>query len=147
MRITKQRISGATIRVVFNKETIALKTNAKGYVELDTKNLKAGSYSIKASSSSLSISKKITVKPLLITKNVSKKKAATIKYTAKLVNNKGKIVKNKKITFKLKGKTYTAKTNAKGIATVSLKNLKVGKYTINTIYGKSSVKNTITVKK
>ena len=140
-------ISGATIRVVFNKNTIALKTNAKGYVELDTKNLKAGSYSIKASSSSLSISKKITVKPLLITKNVSKKKAATIKYTAKLVNNKGKIVKNKKITFKLKGKTYTAKTNAKGIATVSLKNLKVGKYTINTIYGKSSVKNTITVKK
>ena len=140
-------ISDATIKVVFNKQTIPLKTNSKGYVELDTKNLKAGTYTIKATSSSLSVSKKITVKPLLITKNLSKKKAATIKFTAKLVNNKGKIVKNKKITFKLKGKTYTAKTNAKGIATVSLKNLKVGKYTINTIYGKSNVKNTITVKK
>ena len=49
--------------------------------------------------------------------------------------------------FKVKGKSYTAKTNSKGIATLSLKDLKVGKYTINTIYGKSSVKNTITIKK
>lgn len=140
-------IGGATIRVVFNKKTIPLTTNTKGYVELDTKNLNVGKYTIKATSSSLSISKKITVKPLIITKNLSKKKAKTIKFTAKLVNNKGKIVKNKKITFKLKGKTYTAKTNSKGIATVSLKNLKVDKYTITSKYGKSSVKNTITIKK
>lgn len=140
-------ISGATIRVTFNKKTIALTTNTGGYVELDTKNLNVGKYTIKAVTSSLSISKKITVKPLIVTKNLSKKKAKTVKFTAKLLNNNGKIVKNKKITFKLNGKTYMAKTNSKGIATVSLKNLKVGKYTITAIYGKSSVKNTITIKK
>ena len=140
-------VSGAVVHVVFNKQKIDLKTNAKGYVSLDAKNLPAGKYTIKATCNSMSISKKITVKPLLITKNISKKKAKTVKFTAKLINNKGKILKNKKVSFKFKGKTYTAKTSSKGIATLSLKNLKVGKYTIQTSYGKSTVKNTITIKK
>ncbi|WP_458403815.1 hypothetical protein [Methanobrevibacter sp.] len=140
-------VSGAIITIKFGKQNLKLKTNSKGYVELDTKGLGVGKYTIKATCNSLSVSKKITVKPLLITKNLSKKKAKTIKYTAKLVNTKGKIVKNKKITFKLNGKTYAAKTNSKGIATISLKNLKVGKHSITTSYGKSTVKNTITIKK
>lgn len=139
-------VTGATVTVTFMKQKIQLKTN-NGYVELGTKDIKVGTYAIKATCNGLSISKKIVVKPLLITKNLSKKKAKTIKYTAKLVNNKGKVVSGKKITFKLSGKTYTAKTNKKGIATVSLKNLKVGKHKITTSYGKSVVKNTITIKK
>ena len=57
------------------------------------------------------------------------------------------ILKNKKITFKFKGKKYTAKTNKKGIATLSLKSLKVGKYTITSTYGGCTVKNTIQIKK
>jgi hypothetical protein len=138
---------GAIINVEFNKNIIPLKTDSNGCVKLDTKDLNVGKYSIKATCNSLSVSKKITVKPVLITKDISKKKAKTVKFTAKLLNNKGKILKNKKITFKFKGKTYSAKTNSKGIATLSLKNLKVGKYTINSIYGKSNVKNTITIKK
>ena len=48
-------------------------------------------------------------------------------------------------TFKFKEKTYNVKTNSKGIAKISLKNLKVGKYKIYSIYTKSKIKNTITV--
>ena len=140
-------ISGAIVKIVFSKQTITLKTNGKGIIELATKDLPVGKYTIKASCSSLSISKTITVKTLLVTKNLSKKKAKTIKFTAKLLNNKGKIVKNKQVTFKINGKTIKAKTNNKGVATASLTNLKVGKHTITTSYGKCSVKNTITVKK
>lgn len=140
-------VEGATINVVFNKNTFGLKTNKNGYVELDTKGLAVGNYVIKATCNGLSVSKKIVVKALIVAKDISKKKAKTIKFTAKLVNNKGKAVSNKKLTFKFKGKTYTAKTNKNGIAAVSLKNLKVGKYTIETSYGKSSVKNKITIKK
>lgn len=140
-------ISGATVNVLFNKQTIPLKTNEKGYISLDTKELGVGTYKISATCNSLSVSKKITVKPLLVTKNISKKKANKIKFTAKLLNNKGKIVKNKKVTFKINGKTIKAKTNNKGIATATLTNLKVGKHKITTSYGKSSVKNTITIKK
>ena len=68
-------------------------------------------------------------------------------FSAKLVNSKGKVVKGKKITFKIKGKTYKVKTNNKGIATLKIKNLKVGKYIIKSIYGKSTIKNTIKIRK
>ena len=84
---------------------------------------------------------------MLTAKNISKKKAKKVKFSAKLVNSKGKAVKGKKITFKIKGKTYKVKTNKKGQATLTLKNLKVGKYKITTKYGKSTIKNTIKIKK
>ena len=51
------------------------------------------------------------------------------------------------LNFKFKGKTYKRKTNSKGIATLSLKNLKKGKYTIYSTYGKLTVKNRIKVTK
>ena len=85
------------------------------------------------------------VKPTVITKNITKKKATTIKFTAKLVNSKGTILKYKYITFKFKSKKYKRKTTAKGIATLSLKNLKKGKYVIYSSYGSLTVKNTIKV--
>ena len=138
---------GAVVKITFGKQTFELATNSKGVVSLDTTALNVGKYTIKATCNSLSVSKKITVKPLLVTKDISKKKAKKVKFTAKLLNNKGKIVKNKKVTFKVDGKTIKAKTNNKGIATATLTNLKVGKHKITTSYGKSSVKNTITIKK
>lgn len=139
--------AGAVVKIKFGKQTFELITNSKGIVSLDTKELNVGKYTIKATCNSLYVSKKITVKPLLVTKDITKKKAKTIKFTAKLLNNKGKIVKNKKVTFKVDGKTYKVKTNSKGIATLKLTGLKVGKHKVTTSYGKSSVKNTIKVKK
>ena len=50
-------------------------------------------------------------------------------------------------TFKIKGKKYTAKTNKKGVATVTIKNLKVGKYRIASSYGGCTIKNIIKIKK
>jgi uncharacterized protein YaiI (UPF0178 family) len=94
----------------------------------------------------MSLSNKIVIKPLIITKDLSKKKTKVIKFTAKVLNNKGKVVKNKKVTFKVKGKKYKVKTNKKGIATLSLKKLKKGKFVIYTSYGKSTVKNTIKIR-
>lgn len=41
-------------------------------------------------------------------------------FTAKLVDNNGKALKNQKITFKVNGKTLTAKTNGNGIAKVKI---------------------------
>lgn len=135
------------VKIVVNKKTYNVKTNSEGYATFNLNNLKPGSYTLTATYSGVKVSNKIVIKPVLITKNVSKKKAKTVKYTAKLVNTKGKVVKGKKITFKVNGKAYTAKTNAKGIATVSITNLKVGKNTITTKYSKSTNKNTITIKK
>ncbi|WP_405272509.1 hypothetical protein [Methanobrevibacter sp.] len=55
-------------------------------------------------------------------------------------------MKGKKITFKIKGKSYNVKTNKKGIAVLKLK-LKVGMYVVKSSYGKSKITNKIIVKK
>ncbi|WP_296790015.1 hypothetical protein [uncultured Methanobrevibacter sp.] len=62
--------------------------------------------------------------------------AKTKKYTVTLKTIKGSsidgktyLAAGKKVTLKINGKTYTAKTNAKGQATFSLKITKKGKFT------------------
>lgn len=139
-------LKGAVVSIKISGKTVKLTTDGNGYASYKI-TLKANTYYVTATYNNLKVSNKIVVKSVLTAKNISKKKAKKIKFTAKLVNTKGKALKNKKITFKFKGKTYKAKTNKKGIATLTLKNLKVGKYSITSTYGKSSIKNTITIKK
>ena len=142
------KAAGAGEKVTFkiNGKTYTRQTDKNGYASLKL-SLKAKTYTITATYKGVKVSNKVVIKPVLTAKNISKKKAKKIKFIAKLVNTKGKAVKGKTIKFKFKGKTYKAKTNKKGIATVTLKNLKVGKYTIKTTYGKSTIKNTIKIKK
>ena len=106
-----------------------------------------GKYTITASYKGSSVKNTITVKKVLYAKSKSVKKAKTIKYSANLKTSKGKAISYKKITFKVNGKTYSAKTNKKGVATVSFKNLKVGKYSVVVKYLNSQVKTTLKVKK
>ena len=69
-----------------------------------------------------------------------------------LKDSKGKAIAKKKITFKVNGKTYTAKTNSKGVATVKIVIKKKGKFTAtakfagDTTYKAVSKKATITIK-
>ncbi|PWB84703.1 Ig-like domain-containing protein [Methanobrevibacter thaueri] len=139
-------LKGAVVSIKISGKTVKATTDGNGYASYKI-TLKENTYYVTATYKNLKVSNKIVVKPVLTAKNISKKKSKKIKFTAKLVNTKGKALKNKKITFKFKGKTYKAKTNKKGIATLTLKNLKVGKYSITSTYGKSSIKNTITIKK
>ena len=143
---TKNAISGKAVTFKINGKTKTVKTDKNGYASYNVK-LAAGAYTITATCQNHKVSNKITFKPTVIAKNLSKKKAKTTKYTVKVVNNKGKILKNKKVTFKVKNKKYTAKTNNKGIATLTLKNLKVGKYIVYSTYGGCTVKTTLTIKK
>lgn len=138
--------AGKIVNIKVNGKSYKVKTNAKGYASFKIK-LKPKKYSIVATYKGYSVANKITVKPVLTAKSISKKKSKVIKFKAKLVNGKGKALKGKKITFKFKGKKYVAKTNKKGFATIKLKNLKVGKYKIKSIYGKSKITSRITVKK
>lgn len=142
------QVAGAGEIVTFKigGKTYTRQTDSNGYASIVI-SLKSNTYTITATYKGVKVSNKVVVKPVLTAKNISKKKAKTIKFSAKLVNTNGKVLKGKKITFKFKGKTYKVKTNKKGIATLSLKNLKVGKYTIKTTYGKSTIKNTIKIKK
>lgn len=138
--------AGEIVKITINGKTLNVKTDKNGYASYKI-TLNAKTYTLTATYKGFKVSNKVVIKPVLTAKNISKKKAKKIKFTAKLVNSKGKPLKGKKITFKIKGKTYKAKTNKKGKATVTLKNLKVGKYKITTKYGKSTIKNTIKIKK
>ena len=134
-----------TVKFTINGKTYSRKTDNKGYAYLKI-SLKPKKYAISASYKGFIVKNNVTVKSTVITKNITKKKAKTIKFTAKLVNSKGKILKYKYIKFKFKSKIYKRKTNSKGIATLSLKNLKRGKYVIYSTYGKLTIKNTIRIK-
>lgn len=136
------------LKVLFklNGKTYTKYTNANGYASLKI-NLKPGKYTIKASYGTTSVSNKITVKSTIITKDITVKKGKRIRFSAKLLNSNGKILKNKKITFKFKGKTYKIKTNSKGIATLNIINpYKVGTYKIYTTYGSLTVKNNVKIR-
>ena len=93
-------------------------------------------------------------KAKIVAKKKTFKKAKKVKkYTATLKNNVGNAMKKVKLTLKVKGKTYKAKTNAKGKAVFKIKNLKKkGKYRAtvkfagNNYYSKVTKKVKITVK-
>ena len=140
--------SGEKITVRIDSKKYTLKTDARGIASLKIKQA-PGKYSLKISYGNLEITKKITVKHALTLKIVKVKKSAKkIVLTAKL----NKKLKGKKITFKFNGKTYTAKTNKKGIAKVTVKKsqlnkLKVGKKVkYQATYLKDTVKKSAKVK-
>ena len=72
---------------------------------------------------------------------------------AKLKKSNGKAIAGKKLKLKFKGKTYTAKTNKKGIAKFTvkknvIKKLKKGKkYSYTVSYSTNKVKGKVKIKK
>lgn len=137
---------GVEVIFTINNKQYKRTTDSQGYA-LFKISQKPGKYTITAEYKGFKVSNKIIVKSTIITKNIAVKKGKTIKFTAKLVNKNGKVLKNKKITFKFKGKTYKVKTNKKGKAILKItKKYKKGKYTIKTSYGKLQIKNKIRIK-
>ena len=139
---------GSGIKVTFklNKKTYTARTDKNGYASIKIK-VKPGSYTIITKYDGYEVSNKIIVKPVLKAKNIIAKNVNKIKFKVKLLNKNGKPLKGKKITFKFKGKKYKAKTNKKGVATLTLKKLSVGKFKIKSIYGKSKITNYIKIRK
>ena len=122
----------------------------KHKVEITSSNT---SYDIKKTTSSIKVAKaKTTVKAPKVTA-----KAKKTKYFKVTVKNKAtkKIVKNLKVKVKVytgkKYKTYTIKTNSKGVAKLNTKSIKVGKHKVVLSSGNSkytvSAKSLITIKK
>jgi len=139
--------SGVYVKITVGGKTYNVKTNKNGIATLKLTQ-KPNKYTISASYKGFKVSNKVVIKTTIITKNLSKKKSKTAKFTVKLLNSNGKILKSKIATIKFKGKTYKVKTNSKGIAKLTInKNIKVGKYNIVTSYGKLTVKNWVKVTK
>ena len=153
-------LANKMITFKFKGKTYTAKTNKNGIAKVTIKKnvikkLKAGGkYTAQISYLHDTIKTTVKVKQLISSKKIVKvkKKAKKLVLKATLKNGK-KPLKNKKITFKFKGKTYKAKTNKKGIAKVTIKKnvikkLKAGKkYSVKIAYLTNVLKTSVKVKK
>ena len=140
---------GVTVKFKINGKKYSRISNSDGYASFKIGNTFAPkTYTITATYKGYKVLNKVKVKPTLILKDKTVKRSKTFKYSVKLLNNKGKILKGKYVKVKFRGKTYKAKTNSKGIVTYKIKvNSKVGKFTITAAYGSAKISKKITVKK
>ena len=146
--------SNVAVKVTVNGKAQTLKTDKNGHITLKfTKNYLPKTYTVTAEYKGIKVTNKVKVKQVLSLKKVKVKKSAK-KLVLKATLKEGKkALKNKKVTFKFKGKKYKAKTNKKGVAKVTikksvLKKLKVGKkVTYQVTYLKDTVKRSVKVKK
>lgn len=148
-------IIGKTLTFNINGEIKAVKTDNNGYASVKI-NLppKSKAYTITASYLGVTIKNKITVKSIVVAKNLKVKKTAKkLKITVTLKKVDNKYLKGKIISLKFNGKSYKSKTNKKGVATFTIKNnvikkLQVGKkYAYKITYLKETSSKKITVKK
>ena len=134
-----------TVQVAYNGEIYNKITDNQGRVGLQVNLAKAGTYPITISfagddtynASPLTLAKltvtkkKTTIKAsnkVFKAKKKSKKISVTLKTVKNPYDKKTYLKSGKKVTLKVKGKTYTAKINKKGVAKFTIKLSKKGKY-------------------
>ena len=127
-------IKGVKITIkLSNGKTSTQITDKNGQVKFSTNGLAPKTYTATITFAGNTIYKqstttaKVTVKKatpkLTAAKKTFKKSVKTKKYTVTLKDNNGKAMKKVKLTLKIKGKTYKAKTNVKGKAVFKIKKL------------------------
>ena len=147
---------GEIVDIYANTIHYVAKTDKDGYARLKI-NLNPKKYTFYAEYKTFKTNNnKIVVKQTLkfVKKTVKVKKGKKIVLKAKLKWNNGRSIKGKKIVFKFKGKKYSAKTNKKSIAKVTIKSKKVlkklkkgKKYKYSASYKTNTVKGKVNVKK
>ncbi len=135
---TGKALVGESVTFYFNGKTTTVKTDENGKAKLSINVATKGNYQIAVSylgndkNNAVTTAKNIKVnvqatKATFKKATLKVKKAKSVKFTLK--DSKGKAIKGKKITIKVNGKTFSAKTNAKGVATIKVKVAKKGKFT------------------
>ena len=121
-----------------NSKKTTVKTDKNGYASFKL-NHPPGYYNIVAQYKDFNVVNTVYIKQVL--KSLTSFKSSSVKPTTKLkVKYLAKNKKNKKIKVKFNKKTYTAKTNKKGIATFVFKTpKKVGQYPVVVTYKKSKL--------
>ena len=131
-----EALSGEEVTVDLNG-TKTYTTDENGQVKIATGSLVPNTYNVKISFAGndyylgSDATAKVTVKKATPKITASAKtftfEDKTKKYTVTLKDNNGNALKNTKVTLKVNGKTYTATTNSKGVATFKLSDITKGK--------------------
>lgn len=146
----KAETGGKVVKVIIDNKSYAYKTDKNGFITIAIdKNFKVGKHTIKIQYKGYQVSNTVNVKHALKSKKLFKvkKSAKRIVLKVKLLSNNKKAIKGKKIKFKIKGKTYVAKTNSKGIAKKTLRKTKFkkGKYALKISYLKDTIKASVRI--
>lgn len=140
------------VEFIIKKTVIKTKTDKNGVASFKITQTPS-SYKITIKAIGITVQKTLKVKQILTLKKVKVKKSARKLILTALLKSHGKFLKNKKLTFKFNGKKYTAKTNTKGVAKLTvkksaLKKLKIGKKVkYQVTYKTDTVKRSVKVKK
>ena len=139
-------LKNTNVKFILNGKTYTKKTDSKGVASLDL-DLNVGKYVVYAvHPNGYNISNKIVVKHSIYSKNLNKYYKSGKKFSAIFYGTDGKVLANKYVKFKFRGKTFSVKTYANGKAKLKI-NSRPGTYkitVINTVTGEK-VKNTIKV--
>ena len=140
-------LKNTAIKFNLNKRTYSVKTDVNGVAKLSV-DLKPGLYNISVinTKTSESITKTVTIKNLIQTKDVTVTAKDGSKYSVKLYKSNGKAASFTKFKVNLNGKVYYEKTDKNGIGTIKL-NLNAGKYSIAIQYNGITNINKIMVNK
>ena len=149
-------IANKVITYSINGVTKTVKTDANGIAKITVNQAKAGAYyyslcflgddDYKSAFKSVKVTVNKQATKAVFKAKTFKVKAKTKKVSFTLKDASGKAIKGKKITVKVNGKTYTAKTNAKGVATFKVKLTKKGKYTATAKFAGDTTYKAITKK-
>jgi hypothetical protein len=134
-------LANRTVSITLNDVNYNKTTDSKGHASVSFK-LKEGVYKVTYSfmgddnytssngTSTLTVKSKLVTSISVYDKEITYREGLKSMFQLKMVDIHGKAVPSQKITIRVAGMTYTAKTNSKGIATFYLK-LKKGTYSIS----------------
>ena len=143
-------IQNKKITFTYNNKKVTSKTNAKGEAKITIPSLAKGTYKISYKYKGNKNLKGKSGKAKIVVADPTTKLSSSIvvmhyhdgsKFKVKLTNSKGKVLANKNVKIKINGKITTCKTNNKGIAKLSLKNVDPGTYKVKYTYSKKGLKD------
>nr|WP_294999156.1 transglutaminase domain-containing protein [uncultured Methanobrevibacter sp.] len=124
-------LANTDVKITVNGHVYTKKTDSKGVASLDV-NLKPGTYKVTATNpvTGYSLTNTFKILTTIAADDMSKVYKDGKKFTATFLKSNGKVLAKKTVRFKINGKTYKVKTNSKGVASLSLRNLKSGTHKI-----------------